>query len=128
MPRERRALAGLIALCALTSCASPAQREPVPTGRLPADTRPLHYRLEIEIDPSRPRFAGRVEIEVELDRARSVIWLHALDLSVSTATVELAGGQRIAARFEPADPTGVAALRLAEGAGWARSGAQAEAA
>lgn len=121
MDREQGARAGLTALCLLVSCASPAQREPAPTGRLPVDTRPLGYRLELEIDPAKPRFAGRVEIEIELDRARSVVWLHALDLAVSTAYAELEDGRRVAVAFEDADPTGVAALRLGESIGPGRA-------
>src|SRR4051812_35037961 len=50
--------------------------EPPPTGRLPADVRPVHYTLALEIVPERERFAGSVEITVDLDRPRSVIWLH----------------------------------------------------
>jgi len=110
-----------IALCWLASCASQPVGEPAPTGRLPSDTRPLGYQLELEIDPTKLRFAGRVEIEVELDRARSTLWLHALDLAVTESYIALPDGARLAARFEAVDPTGVAALRLAEPLGPGRA-------
>ena len=100
----------IAAVCA--ACASVPPPEAVPTGQLPQDTRPLAYRLELEIDPRSPRFAGRVEIEVELERARSTLWLHGSDLEVSDASVTLPDGSRVEARFESVDPTGVAALRL----------------
>ena len=121
MEREKSVFVGLTVLWLLGSCASPPQGELVPTGRLPSDTRPLGYRLELEIDPAQPRFAGRVEIEVELDRVRTVVWLHALDLAVSSAYAELEDGRRIAVAVENADSTGVAALRPSEAIGPGRA-------
>jgi alanyl aminopeptidase len=115
------ALPGLIAIAGLAACASRGAGEPIPSGRLPSDTRPLAYRLELEIDPAQPRFAGRVEIDVELARARTTVWLHALELAVREASVELEDGSRVSARFEMADPTGVAALRLAREVGPGRA-------
>jgi alanyl aminopeptidase len=88
-----------------------------PRGQLPQDTRPIGYRLELSIDPTTPRFSGRVAIEVELDRPRRVLWLHAQDLDVSEVSVRLADGGPIGARFEAVDDTGVAAVRLDQPAG-----------
>jgi len=102
----------LSSACALTPIA-----EDVPVGRLPADVRPIAYRLELEVDPRRERFEGAVEIDVELDRARRVVWLHAQDLDVDRVSVTGPGGQSVRARFEPAGDTGVAALRFADPVG-----------
>ena len=115
-----RALGALLWLSLVSSCSTLAPGEAVPTGQLPSDTHPIEVRLELEIDPALERFAGRVEIEIELDRARSTLWLHALDLDVHSARVEVAG-ERIAAHFESVDPTGVAALRLARPVGPGRA-------
>ena len=81
-------------------------------------TRPCLADLPpLSIDPTTPRFSGRVAIEVELDRPRRVLWLHAQDLNVSEVAVRLADGGRIGARFEAVDDTGVAAVRLDQPAG-----------
>src|SRR5262245_16292001 len=75
--------------------------EPVPPGQLPNDVRPLHYQLELEVVPERPRFSGQVAIRLRLERARDRIWLHALHLDVTEVWVESAG-KRLPATWEPA--------------------------
>jgi hypothetical protein len=59
----RASLAGLALACAaLLSCAHASPGERPPRGQLPQDTRPIEYRLELAIDPTTPRFSGRVPI------------------------------------------------------------------
>jgi alanyl aminopeptidase len=87
--------------------------EATPLGRLPPDTRPTRYRLELRVDPSLPRFDGTADIGVELDRLREVIWIHGRDLEVKTVTVQPEGFAPVAARWEPASKSGVVALRPA---------------
>ena len=55
-----------------------------PTGRLPAGVRPITYRAALDLDPREPRFSGRVEIDIELDRPVPGLWLHGDDLDVSS--------------------------------------------
>lgn len=62
-----------------------------PIHRLGDAVRPRAYRLEVELDPARERFAGAVEIELELVEAASSVWLHADGLSVRRATLSPAG-------------------------------------
>jgi alanyl aminopeptidase len=86
--------------------------EPVPLLQLPRDVRPTRYALELEVAPETAEgFRGRAEIEIVLDRPRSVIWLHGRELAVSEATVEVAGA-KVAARFSQVHPAGVARLDL----------------
>ena len=111
--------AGLVAALALlvSACAQWRAIEPagaVPSGRLPRDVVPMHYDLELEIDPSVGHFAGRVRIDVELARAMDHVHLHAKDLEVSDAAVLLADGRRVAARFELVHDSGVARLSFSE--------------
>jgi aminopeptidase N len=98
----------------------------IPRGRLPDDVRPQHYLLQLDVDPRQERFAGTVEIRVEVRRPVSTIWLHGQGLAVSEASVETVG-RTLAARYEEVDtqtgisrltldgtlPAGVATLRLA---------------
>jgi alanyl aminopeptidase len=83
-----------------------------PRGKLPADVRPTRLALTLEILPDKDRFSGAAEIAVTLQRQRDVIWLHGVDLAVKSATVTPEGGAPIKAKWEPAHPNGVAALRL----------------
>ena len=41
-------------------------------SRLPRVTRPVRYRLELDVDPDADRFGGEVAIEVELEKATSL--------------------------------------------------------
>ncbi len=85
--------------------------EAAPTGRLPADVKPTHYALELTIDPDQPRFSGRVEVEVTLEKARRHIWLHGQGLEVSEAEVIPDGGQPLTATYTEAE-AGAAKLTL----------------
>jgi len=85
----------------------------VPQGRLPDDVRPLAYRLDLTIDPARPRFSGTGEIDVVLKAPAARIFLHGRDLAVSRAEARV-GGRTIAASWAQRDPHGVAELVLAE--------------
>jgi alanyl aminopeptidase len=95
--------------------------EAAPLGRLPADTRPTKYSLALRVDPAQPRFEGVVDVDVELERLRDVIWMHGKDLAVKRATVQPEGFAPIEARWESAGAGGVAALRLASSIGPGRA-------
>ncbi len=93
---------------------APAQREEgVPTGRLGRDVAPVHYDLDLVIDPRQPRFSGRVAIAVNIASPTRRIWLHGRHLVVHEAAV-VQNGRRIRASYGEAHPTGVARLDLAE--------------
>jgi puromycin-sensitive aminopeptidase len=60
--------------------------------------RPERYDVALELDPQRTKsYRGRVRIELQVDKAASVIELHAADLKVSRAKV-LVGERRLRAR------------------------------
>ena len=67
--------------------------EPLPSGRLPPTARPVHYALELRVDPSSDRFSGQVRIDVVLERSTSAIVLHGSGLDVGQ--VEIASGARV---------------------------------
>jgi puromycin-sensitive aminopeptidase len=81
--------------------------------------------VHIEVDPQRSSaFRGEVTLEIELDKSRRSIRLHAVDLRVSRPRIEIAGRIRrgrvkkipangmIAVEFDKPVPAGVAILRL----------------
>ena len=86
-------------------------------SRLPLDARPTRYAVALRVDPKQPRFEGAVDIQVELERVRDVIWLHGRDLAVRRATVQPEGWPALEARWEQAGANGLAALRLASPVG-----------
>ena len=86
--------------------------EAPPRVRLPTDVKPTRYALMLEIVPSRERFSGSVDIDIQLDRARDVVWLHGAGLTAKVATVTPADGAPVHAKYEQLDEDGGVALRL----------------
>jgi cytosol alanyl aminopeptidase len=95
--------------------------EPAPLARLPADVRPLQAALFLQIDPDTDRFSGTIEILVDLTRPRDVIWLHGKGIHARSATVRIEGSAAVSATYGEVDPSGVAALRLAQPVGPGRA-------
>src|SRR4051812_35811777 len=113
---------GVLSLVPLLACAGSSgagtkgaaigSDEPVPLLQLPSDVTPLHYALDVQIVPSRERFAGVADIEVQLAAPRRVLWLHGRGLHVTRASVDAPGGAAMAAIWEQVTPEGVARLSL----------------
>jgi aminopeptidase N len=82
----------------------------LPVGRLDPGVEPRAYRLHLIIDPEETRFQGDVEIDVGLAFETDLVWLHGDGLSVDEASATTGAGERIAARYEQVDETGVARL------------------
>ncbi len=56
-----------------------------PGSRLPDALSPIAYDLALQIDPDVDGFHGHVEIHVRANAATDVVWLHAVDLAITTA-------------------------------------------
>jgi puromycin-sensitive aminopeptidase len=97
-----------------------------PKHRLDPGVRPTRVHVEVDVDPDRGRgFRGEVAIALTLDRPRSAIRLHAADLRVTKARIEVAGRvlrgnltsdaavEMIEVRCDEPIPAGEASLRLA---------------
>jgi alanyl aminopeptidase len=82
-----------------------------PAGRLPDGVAPRRYRLTLDVDPAQGGFRGEVEIDVFLDAPRDGVWLHGQGLAVSRVEVLRAGEAPLAARWEPGQRDGIAAVR-----------------
>jgi puromycin-sensitive aminopeptidase len=98
-----------------------------PKHRLDPGVRPERVRLHVEVDPAEGRaFRGEVEIDLELDGARSLLRLHAVDLRIGRARLRTRDGRRLRGRvvrepeiemvalhFDEEIPAGEATLGLA---------------
>ena len=93
--------------------AAPPRPASYPQGPLPDAARPTAYRLDLTILPDRPRFSGHVEIDIEVKKATSSLFLHGRDLKMAKAEAR-AGTATIAARYSQVDPLGVARLDFAK--------------
>jgi alanyl aminopeptidase len=112
-PRPAAPLLALaLALAAGSGClglGAPSPADPPPELKLSREVVPLRYRLELTVAPEADRFAGVVDVHVQLAQPLSRVWLHARDLTVREAWVE-AGGARIPATLAQVTPEGVARL------------------
>ena len=87
----------------------------IPTGQLDDSVTPTAYRLDLTVDPAKPRFSGHVEIDavvkqVGVNRAgQSSFYLHGRDLTMQHVVAKI-GAQTVAAKWQQVDPTGVARL------------------
>ena len=90
-----------------------------PVGKLGPGARPLHYQLDLTILPDQPGFSGVTEIDIEITKPTNVIYFHGNELTVSSATLTMAGAPSpatngLAAVYEQVDATGVVRLTFAE--------------
>ncbi len=93
----KTSLAALLLLSlALPAGALAAEAQP-PAFRLPEGARPVRMSVDLTILPEHETFDGKVGIELELERATSVLWLNAHALEIQAATLR-AGGMDSAAR------------------------------
>ena len=100
----------LATFLALLTTGAPAQ---VPGGKLPTIAAPLHYDLNLTLDPRAERFDGKVRIKVRLNEASDHLWLHAKDLTISQASTVDADGKIIATTITDHPNEGVLELRFA---------------
>jgi alanyl aminopeptidase len=115
-------LAALLAACS-DSSSTPVE-QPVeslvaisageaPIGQLDKSVVPLHYQIELRVDPSQDDFTGVTEIEISLTEPRDQIWLHGNGLQIAESWLVNAQGERIEASYEETLESGVALLTLA---------------
>ncbi len=102
------ALTPVVALAAPATTAIVADAN-APKGKLPDAVTPLSYSLNLTIVPSKPRFSGHVEIDVNVKAETKSLYLHGRDLKVSKV-VAMVGGKPIAAKYTQVDDLGVARL------------------
>src|SRR6266545_6067451 len=57
-----------------------------PTLRLPDHIRPLRYSVDLTLHPDADSFTGRIDIDLDIRAPAPVVWLHAVDLTVDSAS------------------------------------------
>lgn len=92
--------------------ASAPESEAALAARLPADTQPLRYELELELRPASPTYRGQVRIDVALDRARSTIFLHQVGIRAKSVQVVRPDGSFVLGKLETRSDSGLSALVL----------------
>ncbi len=85
-----------------------------PEGRLPADAIPSHYSLTLTINPKQGGFHGHDEISVRITHPLRTIWVHGQNLDIERASVRLANGHTVTARYRQMNPSGVVLLHFVE--------------
>jgi alanyl aminopeptidase len=84
-----------------------------PQGKLPEGVRPVHYVVELDVDPAQPRFRGKVQVEVAISQPTRVVWMHGRGLDVRALEVVLPDGTQVPAAWRQVTPDGVAAVTTA---------------
>ena len=82
----------------------------IPLGQLPPNVEPLHYRLDLTLNPDQLRYQGLMEIDIELKAPKREIYLHGKDLIVSRIVARQSGRPDVGGTYTQVDPDGVARL------------------
>ena len=106
----RAATEPAVAGCGETAPGAATLAESTPTGRLGTDVMPARVALALDIDPRAARFSGSETIELDLTRARRVIWLHGKGLDVTSVSIRSDGGATQRGQYEQVDEVGVARI------------------
>ena len=115
---RRFLLVPLVCCAAVFAAAADAQEHAyvaaAPDGRLPEGVRPLHYRLDLVVDPREQRFGGTAAIRIELDEASDGFWMHGNNLDVEEINVTPEGGEPVPASYEQVLDSGVVRIDFTE--------------
>jgi alanyl aminopeptidase len=86
----------------------------IPQAQLPDTVMPQAYDIQFKIDPQADTMTGTVSIDVNITEATKKIWLHANDMTVSSAKIVYETGQDYPLDFQKVPqedaPSGVAYL------------------
>jgi alanyl aminopeptidase len=89
---------------------STMQETAVPVGRLGDTVTPVHYRLELRIDPTQESFSGNVSIDATINEPVDSFWLHGNGFDVDEIFLTDANGNRVAASYEQKHESGVSVV------------------
>ena len=81
---------GVLTLAAAAAFSPGAVASP-PTLRLPGNVIPTRQAVELTVDPNLETLSGSVEIELDVRESTSLIWLNAIGLKVTGATLGRVG-------------------------------------
>lgn len=90
----------------------------IPHAQLPGNVVPQSYRVDMTMDPDAEAMSGTVEIDVEIQKPTTKIWLHGKHMAVSSAEITSAEGKTYPVMFTELSakeaPSGVAHLTTDE--------------
>ena len=67
---------------------------PAPFLRLPRTATPTRYALDLTVRPSEDSFSGQIDIALQVEAAKDVLWLHASrELTIDQAKLKTAAGE-----------------------------------
>jgi cytosol alanyl aminopeptidase len=89
-----------------------ADGPPSVDGRLPALAKPVHYDLDLEVDPGKRSFYGRTVIAVVVERPTAVLVLHAEGLFIRTVEARF-GAEQLEGKAVPRSGAGSGAGEVA---------------
>lgn len=78
------------------SAAVPAATPAPPELKLPELAKPIRNDVELTIDPTREKFFGRIETDLDVKKPTNVLWLNALELTIDRAMIIVDGRQQFA--------------------------------
>ncbi len=91
---------------------TPESKSDVPEGALPDLAYPTYYSLDLILDPNQDTFTGHAKLEVQLTKPTNGIWLHGLELSVTSVISATEDGQVFPAEYTQRSDSGVAWVDL----------------
>ncbi len=71
----------------LTLCIASTFAAEAPKLRLPDDVRPVKYSADLTLIPGDKTFSGVIDIDVDLVKPASLIWLNSTELTIRQATI-----------------------------------------
>jgi alanyl aminopeptidase len=89
-------------------------KEIPPEGALPLISRPVHYQLDMNIDPSQSSFTATAIIKIELIEAGTGLWLHGKDLTVNSLVLKKSDGDLSTINYQQKLDSGVAWVDFGE--------------
>jgi len=104
MPRH---LLSAVSLLVWSACGAWTAPMDPPKLRLPEGVRPVKYSADLLLLPDSPTFRGSVDIEIDLQKPSSLIWLNAWDIRIEDASIETRSGKQ-PATVEPGNENFVA--------------------
>lgn len=81
-----------------------------PLGQLSKDWVPMHYQLDLNINPDEADFSGEVKINLTINQARNHYFLHGNLLKVSAVSVTDIQGKLHQGEYTQVDKSGVARI------------------
>jgi len=107
--RSHRLFVLTLSVCALAfaaHCSAQATggaESATPSFRLSQVARPIHYTLNLVLDPTQPAFQGNASISIELKQPTKTIWLNQKDITVRKVAFRSGGGPARSASFVTPD-------------------------